>query len=193
MTAPSPYVAPSPYAAAPVAARTTAAVLPLTIALGAAALGAAIVNQVFGGMFPGNAPVEQIYNFGVTVDLVAVAIVALVRVLVLFRRERAVSPRNLSVFGIIAGVLAIVVLVGWLAFGGAEYWAGGMSRYMSGSSGAFYLGIPWVLTLVFGEIAVRRSDSAINRTLSIGALAIGGIVGITSVAAAVIYGLGLSA
>jgi hypothetical protein len=193
MTGTSPYAAPdaAPYAA-PAVARTTTAVLPLTIALGASALIAAVVNQVFGSMFPSNAPVEQIYNFGITVDLVAVAIVCLIRVLVLFRLPRGASNGRLSVFGIIAAVLAIILLAGWLAFGGAEYWIGGMARYMSGSAGAFYLGVPWVLALVFGEISVRRSDSGINSVLPIGSLVIGAVVGVSSVAAAVIYGLGLS-
>jgi hypothetical protein len=179
----------------PTAPRTSAAVLPLTIGVGVLALVGAILNGTFGGMFPSNAPVEQIYNFGVTVDLVAVVIAVAIRIVVIVvqRRPRGVASRNISVFAILAAVFAIITLVGYLAFGGAEYWGDGMDRYMSGAGGAAFLGIPWVLALVFGEIAVRRKDSPLNLALSIGALALGVLVLIGAVAAAVIYGLGLSA
>lgn len=185
--------APGVAAPGPVAARTTAAVLPLTIGLGALALVGAIVNGVFGGMFPSAAPVEDFYNLGITVDLVAVAVVAGIRVLVLFRRAKGVANPAPSVFAILAAVFAVITLAGWLALGAAEYWGGGMDRYMSGAGGAFFLGALWVLALVFGEIAVRRGDSILNLVLSIGALVIGTIVLVGSVAAAIIYGLGLSA
>lgn len=190
MTATSPYATPPAVPATSV--RTTSAVLPVTIALGATALLAAIVNSAFSGLFPGQPPVETIYNFGITVDFIAVAIFALVRVLVLSRRQRAAAPARLSVFGIVAAAIATLVLIGWLAFGGFGYWAGGMSRYMTASGAMFYLGVPWVLTLVFGELSLRRSDSRVNRALSIAALAVGGLIGVLSVAAAVIYGLGMS-
>jgi hypothetical protein len=191
MTAPSPYAAVPPAGATP--ARATTAVLPVTIGIGAAALILAIVNAVFGSMFPDNAPVEDIYNFGVTVDLVAVAVVALVRVLILRRLPRAGSNRLVSVFGIVAAILSVPALAGWLVVGGAEYWTGGLSRYMSGSAGGFYLGVFWVLAVVFGELAFRRNDTTVNRVLSLGSIAVGSIVAVTSVAAAVVYGLGLSA
>lgn len=220
MTDPSPYAAPgavppAPAGAAPGAApgavpgaapgavpgapvapvvRTTTALLPVTVAVGTAAAVAAIVNAVFGAMFPGNAPVESIYNFGVTVDLVAIVITALIRALVLWRRERvAVVGARVSVWAILAAVFALVILAGWLLFGGAEYWGEGMQRYMSASSGAFYLGAPWVLSIVFAEIALRRKDTTLNSALAIGSLVVGGLVGVATVAAAVIYGLGLSA
>ncbi|CAN5321578.1 hypothetical protein BH11ACT5_BH11ACT5_13220 [soil metagenome] len=183
----------APGVAGPVAPRTSAAVLPLTIGLGALAIVGAIVNGVFGGMFPSAAPVEDIYNLGITIDLAAVAVVAGIRVLVLFRRVRGVAKPGASVFAILAAAFAVMTLAGWLALGGAEYWGDGMDRYMSGAGGTFFLGALWVLALVFGEIAVRRGDSTLNRVLSIGALVIGVIVLIASVAAAVIYGLGLSA
>lgn len=190
---PAPAPAPAPLATAP---RTSAAVLPLTIGLGALAVLGAIVNAAFSAMFPSNAPVEQIYSFGITVDLVAVAIAVAIRIVVIVvqRRPRGVAPsQRVSVFAILAAVFAIITLAGYLAFGGAEYWADGMDRYMSGAGGAFFLGIPWVLALVFGEIAVRRKDSTLNLALSIGALALGVLVLIGAVTAAVVYGMGLSA
>ena len=197
---PAPPVAPdAPDATAPVVPvvpRTSSAVLPLTIGLAALAVAGAIVNGIFGGMFPSAAPVEDFYNFGITVDLVAVAIVAGIRVLVIVvqRRPRAPAPsQRVNVFAILAAVFAVISLAGWLALGAAEYWGEGMDRYMSGAGGAFFLGALWVLALVFGEIAVRRGDSILNLALSVGALVIGVIVLVGSVAAAVIYGMGLSA
>jgi hypothetical protein len=194
--APSPYAAPTAQPVQPVVqpiARTTAAVLPVTIGLTAAAVVGAVVNLVFGGMFPGNAPVEQIYAFGVTVDLVAVALAVGIRALIIFRMPRGAASGTLSVLGIIAAALGLIVFVGWIVIGGAEYWTGGMSRYMTGAGPLFFLGIPWVVSLVLGEVALRRSDSTINSALSIGTLVLGGIVGILTIAATVIYGLGLSA
>lgn len=193
--APSPYAAPTaiPTAIPTPVARTTAAVLPVTIGLTAAAIVGGAVNLAFGAMFPGNAPVEQIYAFGVTVDLAAVALAVGIRALIIFRMPRAAASRRLSVLGIVAAALAFLVFVGWLLIGGAEYWTGGMERYMTGAGPLFFLGIPWVASLALGEVALRRSDSTINSALSIGTLVLGGIVGVLTVAATVIYGLGLSA
>lgn len=173
-------------------ARTTTAVLPLTIAMGAIAVVGAIANWVSSTGFPGEPPIETIYNFGITVDLGAFAVYALVRVLVLARTQRVPADGRLSPFGIVAAVIAVVTLVCWLASGGVEYWAGGMARYMTGAGPAFFFGIPWVFTLVFGDLATRRSDTPVNRAMAIGALAIGGGITVLTVAAAVIYGLGLS-
>ena len=41
--------------------------------LAALALVAAVTNGISGANFPSNAPVEQLYNFGITIDLIAVA------------------------------------------------------------------------------------------------------------------------
>lgn len=191
--APSPYAAPNVQPIPTPVARTTAAVLPVTIALGALAFVGGAVNIAFGAMFPGNAPVEQIYAFGVTVDLAAVVLAVGIRALIIFRMPRGTASGRLSVLGVVAAALAVIVFVSWVLTGGAEYWTGGMSRYMTGAGPLFFLGIPWVVSLVLGEIALRRSDSTINSALSIGTLVLGGIVGVLTVAATVIYGLGLSA
>lgn len=179
----------------PPRALTTSGVLPFTIGLGAVAFAGAVVNSVFGAMFPSNAPVEQIYYFGITVDLVAVALYCLVRILivVLARWQRVDSKRNLSVFGIIAAALAAVVFVAWLLLGGVDYWSHGADRYMTGAGALFFLGIPWVVSLVFADLAMRRNDTLVNRVLAIAATLLGGIVGVLTIAAAVIYGLGMSA
>lgn len=174
---------------------TTSGVLPFTIGLGAAAFAGAVVNAAFGGMFPSAAPVEDAYNLGITVDLVAVALYCLVRILivVLARWQRVDSTRNLSVFGLIAAFLAATVFAVWASLGGAGYWLAGADRYMNGAGPMFFLGIPWVVSLVFADVAMRRNDSAVNRALAIGALVLAGIVGVVTIAAAVIYGLGMSA
>lgn len=191
--APSPYAAPTAQPIPIPVARTTAAILPVTIGVVAAAFVGGVVNIAFGAMFPGNAPVEQIYAFGITVDLAAVILAVGIRALIIFRMPRGTASGKLSVLGIIAAALAVIVFVGWVLMGGAEYWTGGMDRYMTGTGPLFFLGIPWVVSLVLGEIALRRSDSTINATLAIGTLVLGGIVGVTTIATTVIYGLGLSA
>ncbi len=51
----------------------------------------------------------------------------------------------------------------------------------------------WVVSLVFADLAVRRNDTLVNSLLAVGTTVLSGIVGISTIAAAVIYGLGLSA
>lgn len=196
MTDPSPYAAPGavPPGAVPTApvARTTTMVRPVAIAIVAAAAVLAVVNGVYAGRFPPGAVVEPIWAFGISVDLVAVALAVLVRLLVVARRPVVPARAGLSVWGPLAAGFAVIALAGWLLTGGAEYWTQGMQRYLSASTGIFFFGIPWVLALVFGEIALRRGDTALNRALAIGALVVGTIIGVAGVAAAVIYGSGLS-
>lgn len=180
---------------APPRVMTTSGVLPFTIGLGAVAIAGAVVNTVFGAMFPSNAPVEQVYYLGVTIDLVAIAVYCLVRtlIIVLARWQRVDSKRTLSVFGLIGAVLAATVFVVWALFGGIDYWSHGADRYMTAAAPVFFLGIPWVVSLVFADLAVRRNDTLVNSLLAVGTTVLSGIVGISTIVAAVIYGLGLSA
>ena len=96
----------------------------LLIGVGALALLAVVGTVVGASGFPGAAPVEQLYAFGVIVDMVAVAIAISVMLVVEFRRRAdpnrlglPVNPRP-SVFAIIALVMAVLTVLAWVVGGG---------------------------------------------------------------------------
>ena len=86
------------------ARRSSAAASPALLVI------AAVVNQFWGFRFPGNAPVEQIFVFGITVDLVAMAVVlGIFAILAASRRSVPVKPQSISPMAIAAIILSGVV------------------------------------------------------------------------------------
>lgn len=142
--------------------------------------------------FPTNAPVEQIYAFGISVDLVAIAVVSVIGAL-LSRRGYPLRPR--SVIVIVALIFAGVVTVFWAVAGGV--WsivqlAQGSGRYMDAVGGLFFFGALWVLAVIFASHGFRRGGEARNNLFAIIVLAVvGALVGF-AVFSSVIYGMGLT-
>jgi len=192
MTVPTP-----PVATVAPSLRPTETAIPLALGVGAVLLVAAIVNVVAGTGFPGNAPVEQVYSFGITVDLLVAGIILLVRGIRHRRRPRAAARATRpGILAIIAAVLAVVAVLGTLLLGGLDYLGQALSgerlRYMYASAGAFYLGAAWCLAFIFGVVGYRRGGGMLNAVLAIGALALAFLVLAAVLTAVVIYGLALS-
>lgn len=142
--------------------------------------------------FPANAPVEQIYAFGISVDLVAIAVVSVIGAL-LSRRGYPLRPRSAIV--IIALVFAGITVVFFAVAGGV--WsivqlAQGSGRYMDATGGLFFFGALWVLAVIFASHGFRRGGEPRNNVFAIIVLAVvGALVGF-AVFSSVIYGMGLT-
>jgi len=174
----------------------------LLIGVAALALLAGIGTAVGSSGFPGAAPVEQIYAFGVIVDMIAVVVALGVMIVVEYRRRADPARRELevntrpSVFAIIAIVMAVLTVVAWVVSGGPtqllDLAQGLRARYMYHTGGLFIAGIPWVLSLVFGTWGFRPRGYAVTNVLAAAAVAIGGLLAIVATVAALVYGAGLS-
>jgi hypothetical protein len=142
--------------------------------------------------FPANAPVEQIYAFGISVDLVAIAVVSVIGAL-LSRRGYPLRPRSAIV--IIALIFAGITVVFFAVAGGV--WsivqlAQGSGRYMDATGGLFFFGALWVLAVIFASHGFRRGGEPRNNVFAIIVLAVvGALVGF-AVFSSVIYGMGLT-
>ena len=198
--APAPYAPPPP--PPPVYYVTIWHSRAVLIAVGALGLLTAILTAVGASGFPGAAPVEQIYAFGIIVDMVAVAIALTVMIVVEFRRRAdpnrlglPVNPRP-SVFAIIAVVMAFLTVLAWVVGGGPtqliDLAQGLRARYMYHTGGLFAAGIPWALSLIFGAWGFRPKGNIVTNALAIAAIAIGGLLAVVAIVAALVYGAGLS-
>ena len=157
---------------------------------------AAVVNQFWGFRFPSNAPVEQVYVFGITVDLIAATIVlGIFAVLASARRSVPVKPQSVSPQSVAAVILSGIVAVTWILFCLipvlATVAAGERFQYMNAVGAIFFLGAPWVLGMVFGALSLR-SGGRLTPILGTVAIALGVILAVAAVTFSVIYGLGLS-
>jgi hypothetical protein len=157
---------------------------------------AAVVNQFWGTRFPSNAPVEMIYNFGITVDLFATAVVlGIFAILAAARRSVPVKPQSISPMAVAAIILSGAVTLIWLLFSLVPVLVsvanGDTYQYMSAIGAIFFLGVPWVLGMVFGTLSLR-SGGRLTPVLGTIAIALGVVLAVAAVAFAVIYGLGLS-
>jgi hypothetical protein len=203
----------SPYAPAPAPATTPAPVpvgaaepsgtdtrnLVLTAVLAVVLLVSAVINAVSGTGFPSNAPVEQIWNFGITVDLVAGGLALIIRFLVIRKRPRLdAAPRSgVSPLALAAVIIAVAVLAGWLLLGGLGFLGSLVSgfglRYYLDTNGTFFLGIPWMLGLFFGAAALRKGRGIPTTVAAVAAIAISLLILVPTLFSAVAYGLGLTA
>lgn len=174
----------------------------LLIGVGVAALAGAILTTIGGQGFPYNAPVEQLYAFGLTVDLVAVVITMVVFTIIEFRRRGDAARLALAVnanpspLAIIAVVMGGIALLAWLIGGGlAELiglLAGARGRYMTATGALFLAGIPWALAMIFGTWGFRPGGHRVSNILAIVAVAVGVVLIVPTTVAALVYGAGLS-
>jgi hypothetical protein len=155
-----------------------------------------VVNLVWGARFPSNAPVEQIFSFLISLDMFAAAIVlGVFAILALARRSVPVRPQSTSPMSVAAVILAGVAFIGWALFNlvpvlinladGERY------QYMNAVAAIVFLGVPWVLGMIFGALSLR-SGGRLTPILATIAIALGVVLAIAAVAFAVVYGLGLS-
>ena len=159
---------------------------------------AAVLLGIAGTGFPSAAPLEDLYLFGLVLDLVSAAIALGICAILFARRRVATQPgaRPLDIFPVVDVISGGVAVVAWLSLGGAEMIAllatGSRLRYMSEVLGAFLAGVPWALSFVFGAIGIRRRQNGASRALAILALALGLVVLVGVSVATIVYGLGLS-
>ncbi len=174
----------------------------LLIGVAALAALAGVGTAIGAAGFPGNAPVESIYAFGIVVDMIAVVVVLVILTIVEFRRRAdpvrlglPVNPRP-SVFAIIAIALAALTLLSWVVGGGPtqliDLAQGLRTRYMYHTGGLFAAGVPWSLSLIFGAWGFRPKAHRVTNALAIAAVSITGLLAVVAVIAALVYGAGLS-
>lgn len=174
----------------PVGAATRSPALLWSVAVAAVLLMLTNVAGLF--QFPTNAPVEQIYAFGISVDLVAIAVVSTIGALL---SRRGYPLRSKTIIVIVALIFAGVVTVFWAIAGGV--WslvqlAQGSGRYMDATGGLFFFGALWVLAVIFASHGFRRGGDARNNLFAILALAVVGVLVGFAVFSSVIYGMGLT-
>jgi hypothetical protein len=155
-----------------------------------------VVNLVYGGMFPHNAPVESIIMFFLSVGLfIGAVVLAVFAILAAIRRSVPVSPNRTSPLSFAAIILSGVAFVGWALFGLPQLIGslriGGTLRYMDNVGSLLILVAPWILGMVFGAIALRSGG---RRTALFSGIAIG--LGLVLLAvlltSTILYGLGLT-
>jgi hypothetical protein len=174
------------------------------VLIGVASLAAlaGIGTAVGAAGFPSNAPIESVYAFGVIVDMLAVVVALTILTIVEFRRRAdpirlglPVNPRP-SVFGFIAIVMAGLTLLAWVVGDGPtqiiDLAQGLRARYMYHTGGLFAAGIPWALSLIFGAWGFRPKAHLVTNVLALVAVAIGLLLAVVAVVAALVYGAGLS-
>jgi hypothetical protein len=174
----------------PAGAATRSPVLLWSVAVAAVLLMLTNVAGLF--QFPTNAPVEQLYALGISVDLVAIAVVSVIGALL---SRRGYPLRSSSIIVIVALIFAGVVTVFFGVAGGV--WsiiqlAQGSGRYMDATGGLFFFGALWVLAVVFASHGFRRGGDARNNLFAILALAVVGVLVGFAVFSSVIYGMGLT-
>ncbi|MET4704925.1 MULTISPECIES: hypothetical protein [Microbacteriaceae] len=188
----------SPIAPAPTVREATGQSVTLIRLVALGLLVAGVVNIVGFSEFPPNAPVEQVYAIGIALSLTVTALVLFLRSFVIARRPAGPSPRGerVGALTILAVVFGAATAAAALLLGGAEqlglFLQGARLRYMYETEGVFFFGIPWVLGIAFGAFAFRRGGGRPNTLLAIVALVLGALVAIPTIAASLIYGLGLS-
>lgn len=157
---------------------------------------AGIVNLVFGGRFPSNAPVESIVMFFLSIDMfIGAVVLGVFAVLANIRRSVPVLPERTSPLSVAALALAAVAFAAWVLFGltlalGA-IGRGDQLHYTDTVGVILIFGVPWMLGLVFGVISLRSGG---RRTALFAGSAIGLGIALLAVvlASTIAYGLGLT-
>jgi hypothetical protein len=191
-----------PSASAPTAERLTPIVLPagaatrspaLLLGVAIAAAAGLLINIAGLVGFPYNAPVEQIYALGISVDLLAVAIICGLGALI---SRRGYPLRSQSAISVVALAFAVGATLLWMVAGGVasviQLFTADGGRYMYASAGLFFGGAIWVLALVFGAHGYRRGGTARNNALAVAALGLAGAVVLYAIVSSLIYGIGLT-
>ena len=164
----------------------------LFIVLGGAALIFGVANVVGSQGFPYNAPVEQVIAFGVTIDSIAVLLVAVIGVIVA-RQPFVLKPVSvLAVIGmsLTAIVLAIVLFTWVMGLAGV---ASGTRLHYSDQTWLTFLFAPvWLTGLTFSGFSFRRGGARRNNLVSMLGVAFGIAILALAALSAVLYGLGLT-
>ncbi|GHF24135.1 hypothetical protein [Pseudolysinimonas yzui] len=175
----------------PAGAPTRSPVLLLAVAIAAAA--GFIVNLAGLVGFPHNAPVEQIYALGISVDLLAIVVVCGLGALMSRRGYplRAETPLTVVALAFAVGAALLWMVAGGIASVIQLFTAEG-GRYMYASAGLFFGGAIWVLAVVFGAHGYRRGGTPRNNALAIAALALAGGLAGYAIFSSLTYGLGFT-
>jgi hypothetical protein len=157
-----------------------------------------VLNVLFTEGFPSQAPVEQAFSGLLTFDL-SIGALALAIIAIIFAVRRSPRPSKIggmdgfSLAGLSCGILAVI---GWLLLcaphlvGNAI--TGERGKYNGNVGGVVLAGIPWILSFVFGAIAVRRGATRLSNGLALASIACGLAILVPVLIASFIYGLGLS-
>ncbi|MET0303955.1 MAG: hypothetical protein ABW040_07870 [Microbacteriaceae bacterium] len=180
------------------------------------ALVLAITNSALTVGFTGASPVELIYSFGISLDLVAVAVILGATTVLRYRRRSLTTvpeatpvilrdgvpePSPLSRLGqipaTIGALLSAVAITAWTLLSGIPMFAAlafdEPLRYMNAVAAAFFFGIPWVLGLVFSTIALRADAPPRQRLFAGIGLALGLLLAVPIITAAALYSAGAMA
>ena len=151
-----------------------------------------IVNMVAGFGFPQNAPVEWIYNAGISLDLIGVAIASGVGALLSIRPRPVRKARVFPWLGLGFGVVAVI---GW-AVASEGLWEtlllGGRGRYMEDTAGAFALGAVWSLGAIFSAYGYRTPARRWHNAAAIAGIVLWAVVLIGVLLSAVLYAADLT-
>jgi len=155
-----------------------------------------IGNFIAATGFPGNAPVESLFMFLLSIDMfLAAGILIVFAVLAAVRRSVPVLPERTSPLSVAALALSVVAFTAWGLFGlvptlGA-LGSGEPVRYMTLVGVLVFFGVPWILGMVFGAISLRSGGP---RTALFGGLGLGlGLLLVIAVlTATILYGMGLT-
>lgn len=151
-----------------------------------------IVNMVAGFQFPQNAPVEWVYNAGISLDLIGVAIATGIGALLTIRPHPVRKARVFPWLGLGFGVVAVVA---WAISSGGMWDTllfGGRGRYMIDVGGAFYLGALWSLGAIFSAYGYRKPARPWHNAAAIAGIALWAIVLVGVATSAVLYALDLT-
>lgn len=165
-------------------------------AIGGVLIVAAVISAVFGNMFPYNAPVEQIMNFGLILVLAGAGATMLIfAALTISKMSRPTVPGRTSPLAITGLVLTAIGVLGVIFFSLLPSLSaisdGDRLRFMTLAAGPFFLGFVWVTGLVMGALSLRAVGGK-SRLFGVLAVVIGFLVVIASVVPAVLYGLALT-
>jgi hypothetical protein len=188
----------SPISAAPTARECSGQSVVLTRTVATGLLVAGLINIVGLLGFPRSAPVERVVAFGISLSLIVAAVVLFGHSFAIAARPFGLSARGEKLGGltILAVIFSGVAGYAALAIGGAEqlgfFVNGARLRYLHETGGVFFFGVLWLLGIAFGTVAFRRGGGRLNTGLASAAIVLGCLVLIPTVAASIIYGLGLS-
>lgn len=151
-----------------------------------------IVNMIAGFAFPSGAPAEWVYNAGISLDLIAVAIASGVGALLSIRPRPVRKARVFPWLGLGFGLVAVVA---WAVNASGLYdtlFFGGRGRYLLDTAGAFFLGAVWALGAIFSVWGYRTPPRPWHNAAAIAGIALWAIVLIGVAASAVLYALDLT-
>ena len=162
--------------------------------IGALLLAAAVLCMASAAGFPHNAPVEQVINFGLGVDLGAAGIALLVfGGTALGSHSQPVSAGPVSPLAIAGAIVTAAAVLGfattipnWL-----EVLGGSRGRFDGLTFGLFIAGIPWATGLVLSAVAVRKPGRA-SRTIAGVTTAVGALLAVPAIAATMLYSAGIT-